>query len=180
MRERGVTTVGREDQGLSKSADRYRVIPRTLCFITYGEDVLLLRGGPQKRLWAGLYNGVGGHVEAHEDIYSGLLREVQEETGLKVHDVRLRLVSHIDAGDGNLGIMIFVFTAVAAGRDVIASEEGTLEWVPKNSLPLGSMVEDLPLLLPRVLAMAPADPPFFAVYRYDETDQLRVTFVTAQ
>lgn len=172
--------MGREDQGLSKSRDRYSVIPRTLCFITYGEEVLLLRGGPHKRLWAGLYNGVGGHVEAHEDIYSGLLREIQEETGLKVHDVRLRVISHIDAGDANLGIMIFVFTAVAAGRNVVPSEEGTLEWVPKTDLPVHSMVEDLPLLLPRILAMTPTDPPFFAAYGYDETDHLRVTFATAQ
>lgn len=172
--------MGREDQGLATSRDRHCVIPRTLCFITHGEDVLLLRGGPNKRLWAGLYNGVGGHLEPNEDIYNGLLREVREETGLHVHDVRLRLVSHIDARDAAMGIMIFVFTAVAAGRAVTPSEEGSLEWVPKTDLPLHSMVEDLPLLLPRVLAMTANDPPFFAMYRYDDADQLRVTFATAQ
>jgi 8-oxo-dGTP diphosphatase len=168
--------MGREDQGVAKSQLRYRVIPRTLCFITNGDDVLLLRGGPHKRLWAGLYNGVGGHVEAHEDIFNALLREVKEETGLKVYDVRLRLVINADGGDPLLGVAVFVFTAVAGSRAVTPSEEGTLEWWPKAHLPLEHVVEDLPLLLPRVLAMGPIDPPFFAAYSYDESDKLHVSF----
>ncbi len=172
--------MGREDQGVAKSQDRYRVIPRSLCFIINGEDVLLLRGGPQKRLWAGLYNGVGGHIEAGEDIYSAVLREIKEETGLSVHDVRLRLVVHADAGDPGVGIMIFVFTASSNSREVVESAEGTLEWVPCSHLPLANVVEDLPLLLPRLLAMAPDDPTFFAAYTYDDADHLRVNFVTAQ
>jgi 8-oxo-dGTP diphosphatase len=179
-RSEGVTTMGREDQGLDGSRGRYCVIPRTLCFITHGDDVLLLRGGPNKRLWAGLYNGVGGHLEPDEDIYNGLLREVREETGLQVYDVRLRLVSHVDAGNAAMGIMIFVFTAVATGRAVTPSEEGSLEWMPNTNLPLHSMVEDLPLWLPRILAMTANDPPFFAKYHYDEANQLRVTLATAQ
>lgn len=172
--------MGREDQGVAKSQNRYRVIPRTLCFIINGEDVLLLRGGPHKRLWAGKYNGIGGHVEAHEDIYTSVLREVREETGLSVHEVRLRLVVHADAGDPGVGIMIFVFTAAASTREVTPSDEGSLEWVPCSNLPLEDVVEDLPLLLPRLLAMAPSDPPFFAAYSYDEADHLHVTFATAQ
>ncbi len=172
--------MGREDQGVAKSQNRYRVIPRTLCFILKGDDVLLLRGGPQKRLWAGKYNGIGGHVEAGEDISTSVLREIREETGLSVHEVRLRLVVHADAGDPGVGIMIFVFTAVATTRDVTPSEEGTLEWVPCDNLPLDNVVEDLPLLLPRLLAMSPSDPPFFAAYSYDEEDKLCVSFATAQ
>ncbi len=172
--------MGREDQGLARSQNRYRVIPRTLCFIMNGDEVLLLRGGPNKRLWAGKYNGIGGHVEAGEDIYNSALREIREETGLSVHDLRLRLVVHADAGDPGVGIMIFVFTALSATRQVTPSEEGTLEWVPCSNLPLDKVVEDLPLLLPRLLAMAPSDPPFFAAYSYDEADHLRVTFATAQ
>jgi len=37
-------------------------------------------------------------------------------------------------------------------------------------------VEDLPELLPRVLAMRPDDAPFFARYHYDEGDQLVIAF----
>ena len=50
------------DQGLTN--DRYTLIPRVLVFLTRGDTVLLLKGAPTKRLWAGKYNGVGGHVDA--------------------------------------------------------------------------------------------------------------------
>ena len=64
------------------SRGRYTVIPRTLVFLRNGDDILLLKGAPTKRLWAGRYNGLGGHVEADETIMAGALREVREEAGL--------------------------------------------------------------------------------------------------
>jgi 8-oxo-dGTP diphosphatase len=177
--------MGRDDQGVAQSRARYQVIPRTLCFITHGAEVLLLRGGPHKRLWAGLYNGVGGHVERGEDVFSAARREIAEETGLAVRDLRLAGVVHADAGDPDVGILFFVFTATAADRSVKPSEEGALEWVPATQpagwpvVPAGLMVEDLPILLPKALAVGPADPPFFAHYSYDEHDRLVVAFASA-
>jgi 8-oxo-dGTP diphosphatase len=168
--------MGRLDQGVSSVTPRYSLIPRTLCFITHGDDVLLLRGASNKRLWAGKYNGVGGHVERGEDIYHSVQREVREETGLSVADCRLRVVATIDAGDPRQGVLILVFSARAPHRQTDPSAEGTLEWWPRTRLPTENMVEDLPLLLPRVLAMAPDATPLFAAYHYDSSDRLQVTF----
>ena len=56
------------------SHEHYSLVPRTLIFLTCGENVLLLKGAPQKRLWAGQYNGVGGHIERGEDVLSSVLR----------------------------------------------------------------------------------------------------------
>ena len=59
------------EQGTVEPAGRrYHVIPRTLIFVTSRNpltgagEVLLLKGAPDKRLWANRYNGLGGHVEA--------------------------------------------------------------------------------------------------------------------
>ncbi len=38
------------------------------------------------------------------------------------------------------------------------------------------LVEDLPLLLPRILSMQPGEPPFFAHYSYDELGKLNIRF----
>jgi hypothetical protein len=45
-----------------------------------------------------------------------------------------------------------------------------------NRLPWEEMVEDLPVLLPRVLALVPGDERLFAAYRYDEQDRLVISF----
>jgi 8-oxo-dGTP diphosphatase len=164
--------MGREDQGVFSSHGRYQVVPRVLCFITHGDELLLLRGGPHKRAWAGRYNGVGGHLEPGEDVRSALLREVKEETGLDVEDVRLRGVVHVDLDEPTVGVLFFVFTAAAADKQVMPSNEGSLEWFDAGALPFTEMVEDLPVLLPAVLAMGPADPPFFAFSSYDASDRL--------
>ncbi len=152
---------------------RYLVSPRTLSFIIDGDRVLLLRGAPTKRLWANRLNAVGGHVEAGEDIYTAAVREVQEETGLDVTDVRLRGVVHVaphpsqGTGDANVGVILFVFTATPAGGTLRSSAEGTLEWHAIAGVCAGGvpdLMEDLEQLLPRALA---AQVPFMACMTHD-------------
>lgn len=138
----------------------------------------MLRGSPDKRIWPDQYNGVGGHVKPDEDVHTSALREIREETGLTVDDLRLRGVINLPTDVSPTGVVLFVFTARARDRDVRGSEEGQPEWIPRDELERLNLVEDLPVLLPRVLSMGPDDPPFFAVYAYDEEDQLVVSFAS--
>ena len=167
----------KQDQGIDVSLKRQRftVIPRTLVFITRGDHVLLLRGSPQKRIWANKYNGIGGHIERDEDVYAAALREVREETALDVEQLRLAGLINID-GDQPTGIMLFVFTAESRSGDPITTEEGTPEWIARDQLAQIDLVEDLPTILPRALAVLPNASPFFAHYHYDEQERLIIRF----
>lgn len=131
--------------------ERFTAYPRVLCFIRNDDDILLLKGAPGKRLYANLYNGVGGHVERNEDVLSALRREVREETGLEITEPRLRAVIVADEGEGP-GVLVFVYTARSQSRAVRPSPEGELVWVPRARLDDFALVPDLHELLPRVLS----------------------------
>ncbi len=169
--------MGAKDQGADATAGRWLTIPRTLCFITHGDDVLLLKRSEHKRVYPGRYNGVGGHIERDEDARTGAIREMQEETGLTVTSVQFCGIIHVDVGAEN-GIMVFVFQAEATSRDFTDSDEGSLEWVPRaqiNDLPL---VEDLPVLIPLIFDGTPDALPFFAHSSYDTNDEQILLFAS--
>jgi 8-oxo-dGTP diphosphatase len=167
------------DQGVN--LDRYVLVPRTLIFLVKGDHLLLLKGGPEKRLWSGLYNGIGGHVERGEDIISAAYRELVEETGFEVKDLWLCGLITIDTGK-EIGVGIFVLRGdiPTTGSDYIdnlpETSEGHLEWIAISQLYSMPLVEDLPILLPRVLAARPGEPPFSAHYLYDSSDRLMIVF----
>jgi 8-oxo-dGTP diphosphatase len=157
------------EQGVD--ATRYSVIPRVLVFITSGNDVLLLKGSANKRIWPNQYNGIGGHIEPGEDVLRAARRELLEEAGLSLADLWLCAVVTVDTGQ-NPGIAIFVLRGESARRDVLVSREGKPEWVPVETIHDIPLVKDLHILLPRVLSSGRGDAPFFAQYAYNIQDEL--------
>lgn len=161
------------DQGVFQ--ERYQLIPRVLVFATRGESVLLLKGNPNKRLWANLYNGVGGHVEKGEDILTAARREFQEETGAALLDAFLAAIVTIDTGE-DTGIGMYVFIGSASDGELIDSNEGKLEWHPIDQVLNLPLVEDLPKLLPKILDLSPTNQPLYIQYFYTSDDELEMRF----
>ena len=171
-------SVGANQQGADATNGRWLTLPRTLCFVLNGHDVLLMKRAAHKRVFPNQYNGVGGHIERDEDPLTGARREILEEIGLDVHDLSLRAVHNIDAG-ADSGILLFVFVGWSASREVVDCSEGTLHWIPLVEVESLDLVEDLALLLPRVLAMSAGDPPLFVHVSYDAADALQMRFADA-
>jgi len=169
--------MGANDQGANATDNRWLTIPRTLCFVFNGRDVLLMKRAAHKRVFPNKYNGLGGHIERNEDPLTGAKREILEESGLTVRDVRLRSVHNIDAGQ-TTGIMLFVYIAWSDSREFKnTSDEGSLHWIPTDKLGDFDLVEDLPIILPRLIAMDDTTPPFSVHVSYDENDEIQMRFV---
>ncbi len=167
--------MGAEEQGANATDNRWLTIPRTLCFVLNGDDVLLMKRAPHKRVFPNRYNGLGGHIERDEDPLESARREILEESGLRVDSLRLGAVYNIDAG-GESGIILFVFVGRTTQRETIANDEGTLHWIPVSQMSALDLVDDIPEILPRIIAMKPGDAPFFVHVSYDADDHLVMRF----
>jgi len=162
----------KSDQGVD--FQRFQVIPRTLIFIFDGDLVLLLKGAHNKKIWAQRYNGLGGHVEAGEDINSAARRELFEEAGIVC---KLQLCGTVMCDvEPTLGILLFVYRGEFSKPVLIPSDEGTLEWVAVNTIPSLPVVEDLPVLLEKLIPWKASDPVFSASNRYNSEEKLITTF----
>lgn len=173
------------DQGTREARrQRYQTIPRTLIFVTRVEpntgaqEILLLKGAPTKRLWANLYNGLGGHVEAGEDVLGAAQRELKEEAGLEPDPLHLRGVINIHTGYDTAGlrpgVMVFVFHAHSEERAVRTTVEGAPEWLPVAQLGDYPLVDDLHAVIPRALA---ADGFFYGHYAPNADGKMEYRFV---
>ncbi len=161
-----------EDQGMDDS--RYDVIPRTLIFLFNDrEDVLLLQGADTKPLWAGLYNGFGGHIEAGETIYEAAQRELQEETGLT--DITLQFCGQIMVDvSSEAGIALFIFRGEYLGNSMVDSSEGRAVWITLDNLDKYPLVEDINQLIPRVAKFQEGDNLIIGKYQYSEDKTLLI------
>ena len=106
----------------------------TLCYLEKNDSYLLLhRIKKQNDINKDKWIGVGGHFEDFESPDECLVREVFEETGLKLNSYQFRgivtFVSH-DSGEKMYEYMC-LYTSSDFSGTMIDCDEGKLEWVKK-------------------------------------------------
>ena len=97
-----------------------------------GKQVLLIhRNANPNDLHFGKYNGLGGKLDANEDIVSGMRREIREEAGIECEQLELRgTVNWPGFGKDGEDWFGFVFRiTVFSGTPLANNPEGQLEWV---------------------------------------------------
>jgi 8-oxo-dGTP diphosphatase len=106
----------------------------TLCYIKRdGQTLMIHRNKKPNDMHAGKWNGLGGKFETGETPEACIMREVQEETGLVIHNPRLHGLLMFPNFKGN-DWYVFVFTAREFDGELIESPEGELEWIPDEKL----------------------------------------------
>lgn len=106
----------------------------TLCYIEKDGCYLMLhRIKKEKDVNKDKWIGVGGHFEKNESPEECLLREVTEETGLRLTSYRFRgLLTFI--ADGWPTEYICLYTADGFEGELTECREGKLEWVKKEAV----------------------------------------------
>ena len=126
-------------------------VEATLCAVIRDGRILLQRKAAG-RFGEGKWNGAGGKLKPGEDPSDGVIREVLEETGLRIREPRRHgLLDHYFGDRATPAWSVHVFSATEFDGAPIGGEEGELRWFPVEEIPYGEMWEDdlhwLPLLL---------------------------------
>ena len=110
------------------------MINTTLCYITRGNDVLMLhRTKKQNDINKDKWIGIGGKFEPEESPDECLLREAYEETGLTLTSWHCRgIVTFLS--EGNTGEYMYLFTADEFTGSLKTCDEGELQWISRDFL----------------------------------------------
>ena len=106
----------------------------TLCYITRGNEVLMLHRTKKKNdVNQDKWIGIGGKFEGDETPDECLLREAKEETGLTLTSWRYRgIVTFVN--DICETEFMHLFTATGFTGEMIPCDEGDPEWIRKEDL----------------------------------------------
>ena len=77
---------------------------------------------------------------------------------------------------GKIPALMFVFWGNAGDGSLISSPEGFLEWINPEAIDQLPVVDDLSVLLPKVMESNLTDQIVFAQYRYHKNGELLIHF----
>lgn len=138
----------------------------TICHIIRDGKTLLIR--KQKGFGAGKLNAPGGKLKGGEKPEECVIREVFEETGLSLGNLKKHGILHFYFGEkDDPDWIVYVFSSTSFSGELKHSAEGPLEWVGVDRLPYDEMWDDdrhwVPLLL--------EDRNFSGEFHFDESGE---------
>jgi 8-oxo-dGTP diphosphatase len=107
-------------------------------FLFSRNDLLMMHRSTSARFLPGLWAPIGGHIEADEYCLpqAACEREILEETGLTARDMdnlSLRCIVH-RIWQSEIRIQFYYFGSTTK-RELAATDEGELQWVPFDDVP---------------------------------------------
>lgn len=138
----------------------------TICYIDNGQELLLLhRNKKPNDVHEGKWISVGGKLESGESPEECAVREIREETGLIVTDMRMIGVVTFPEFTPGHDWYTYVFRVTGFVGELLDCDEGTLAWVPYQEVPAKPTWEGDYLMLDWVLNHRPF---FSAKFHYVE------------
>lgn len=103
----------------------------TLVYAVRGDTVLTLQRAATKKFLPNWLVGLGGKVEAGENVFEGAAREFEEETGMRAKNLSLRgtYTFMTEMPNNRCGVIYIFVTHDIKGTFQTDVEDGTLHWM---------------------------------------------------
>jgi 8-oxo-dGTP pyrophosphatase MutT (NUDIX family) len=137
-------------------------------FVRKDGKYLLLKRSPNKKYAPNVIHPIGGKMDQNEDPYVGAQRELLEEAGIRVANMRLEAVifeiKPIQDEDENW--LIFHFSADYESGEIISTEEGEFVFLDADEIPKQELFPSVRPIIDRILD--PNDGTVFLTVSYDD------------
>ena len=108
-----------------------KCILTNMCMVYDGTRILVQdRMNPD---WPGI-TFPGGHVEPRESFVDSVIREVEEETGLKISNVQLCGIKQWTHREGKYRYIVLFYKTDTYSGELKSSDEGRVFWIEKEDL----------------------------------------------
>ena len=122
---------------------RQKCILTNICLVYKDDEILVI--DRKKKDWPGL-TFPGGHVEKNENFNDSVIREVKEETGLKIKKPILCGIEEFKTKKEDRYIMLYYKTDNFSGK-IKSSKEGEVFWIKRKDLDKYKLSLDLKRIL---------------------------------
>ena len=124
---------------------------QTLCHVVNGNKILLKLA--TRGISKGRWNAPGGRIEPGETPEQCAIREVFEETGLKVKNLTFHgVMKFYNNGSKEPMIIGYLFSTRDLSGDLKSSDEGEVRWFNLDDLPWAQMWPDDPYWIKHMLS----------------------------
>ena len=132
-----------------------RTIAVTLeCFVKKDNTYLMLHRNPSKRIMPDIWMAPGGHREFNEGLFACAHREIQEETGLEIKNIRIMATGNAYIKDIDQEFFFHMLVADYESGELKTNEsDGTFAWLTKDEImKLDHLLPELKYIAPHVLS----------------------------
>jgi len=107
----------------------------TLVYLQKDGKILMLKGNKKGHFKKGIWNGLGGKIEAGESPEECAIREIKEESGLNINKLIFSGILIFPEQDTNKNSWyVFVYKCNDFNGKLRESKEGELSWIKKSEL----------------------------------------------
>lgn len=153
-------------KGNFKNKNKRNIVVTLECFVKRNGKYLMLHRSKDKRIMPGVWMAPGGKREFNEGLFKAARREILEETGLKIKNLRIKATGNAYLKDLDQELYFhFVVADYAGGRLKQNPTDGKLEWLtPKEISKLDNLLSEIREVSPYIFSDNDKSVSYKAVY----------------